>query len=167
MSGGDVMTRTLTAFTARAAIQIAEQIGLDEAEQRALRIAAMSHALGIFPKEDPYGEPTTWGLDPELDDVYLKLGRLFVAASPGLDETLHAVHYHHRPASQIQGAAEMMLARVLAVAEAYARLTMPGAEPQLTPVGAIALLRADDTLDQAIVSSLTAAVDLESAGRAA
>jgi hypothetical protein len=88
MSGGDAHARTLTGFTARAAIQIAEQLGLNEAEQRALRVAAISHALGIFPKEDPYAKATTWGLDEELDDAYLKLGRLFVAASPGLEETL-------------------------------------------------------------------------------
>lgn len=167
MSGGDTRTRTLAEFTARAAIQIAEQLQLGDAEQRALRVAAMSHALGIFPREDPYGEATTWGLDPELDDMYLKLGRLFVAASPGLDETLHAVHYHHRRASEIVGTPEMTLARVLATAEAYARLTMPGVEQQLTPAAAIEVLRQDDGLDQTIVAHLVAAVDIDAAGRAA
>jgi diguanylate cyclase (GGDEF)-like protein len=167
MSGGDAHARTLTGFTARAAIQIAEQLGLNEAEQRALRVAAISHALGIFPKEDPYAKATTWGLDEELDDAYLKLGRLFVAASPGLEETLHAVHFHHRPAAQIAGGEEMMLARVLAVAEAYARRTMPGAEPQLAPAAAIEALRRDDALDQALVAQLHAAIDIESTGRAA
>lgn len=167
MSGNDVVTRTLTGFTARAAIQIAEQLGLGDGEQRALRIAAMSHALGIFPKEDPHGELTTWGLDPDLDDIYLKLGRLFVAASPGLDETLHAVHYHHRAAAELQGTAEMALARVLGVAEAYARLTMPGAQPQLAPIAAIEVLQQRDDLDQALVAHLLAAIDGEAAGRAA
>jgi len=61
----------------------------------------------------------------------------------------------------------MMLARVLAVAEAYARLTMPGAEPQLPPLAAIDVLSGQGALDQTIVSSLTAAIDIESAGRAA
>jgi diguanylate cyclase (GGDEF)-like protein len=167
MSGDDAPTRTLTAFTARAAIQIAEQIGLGEAEQRSLRIAAMSHALAIFPVEDPYAEEQRWGLDDELDEIYLKLGRLFVAASPGLDETLHTVHYHHRPAGDLQDNTEMMLARVLAVAEAYARLTMPGADPQLSPADAFDTLRADPALDQSMVAALAGAIDVETAGRAA
>jgi diguanylate cyclase (GGDEF)-like protein len=167
MSGDDAPTRTLTAFTARAAIQIAEQLALGDAEQRTLRIAAMSHALAIFPVEDPYAEEQRWGLDDELDEIYLKLGRLFVAASPGHDETLHTVHYLHRPAGDLQDNAEMMLARVLAVAEAYARLTMPGADPQLSPADAFDTLRADPALDQSMVAALAGAIDVETAGRAA
>ena len=167
MSGDDAQTRTLTAFTARAAIQIAEQLGMGDAEQRTLRIAAMSHALAIFPPEDPYGEEQRWGLDDELDEIYLKLGRLFVAASPGLDETLHTVHYHHRPAGELHENSEMLLARVLAVAEAYARLTMPGAEPQLSPTDAFAALREDSALDPSMVAALAGAIDVETAGRAA
>lgn len=167
MSGGDAHLRTLTAFTARAAIQIAEQLHLDEAEQRSLRVAAVSHALSIFPKDDPYGEENGFGLDTSLDDIYLKLGRLFVAASPGLDETLHIVHLHHRASIELGEAGDTRLARVLAVAEAYARLTLPGAEPQLTPAQAIDTLAANPMLDQVIVATLSAALHAEAPTRAA
>ncbi len=156
--------RTLASFTAQASIQIAEQLSMEEADQRILRVAALSHALGIFPTEDPedWNVENPWGLDPELDATYLKLGRLFVVASPGLDQAVHAVHHHHRPLSALDPAADTRFTRILAVSEAYARRTMPGAEPQLSSREAIAVLRGDDTLDQTIVERLALAVRADS-----
>jgi len=172
MNGGNAEARTLTAFTVRAAVQIASQLGLDDAEQRALRVAAMSHALAIFPGDDPYGHEERWGLDPAMDGLYLKLGRLFVAASPGLDETLRAVERHHRPWDALDGSGESRMARVLAVAETYARLTMPrfteaDGDAALSPGEAVARMKDDVRLDRSVVEQLGRAVDVEAAPQAA
>lgn len=152
--------RTLASFTAQASIQIAEHMAMEEADQRILRVAALSHALGIFPEEDPedWNMENPWGLDPEMDATYLKLGRLFVVASPGLDQAVHAVHHHHRPIAALEGVADTRFTRILAVSEAYAQRTMPGAEPQLSPREAIGVLRGDAGLDQEIVERLALAV---------
>jgi diguanylate cyclase (GGDEF)-like protein len=155
--------RTLTAFILRAAVQIGEQLGMDETELRVLRVGAMSHALGIFPKDDPDEHPdNVWGLDERYDDIYLKLGRLFVASAPGLDDAVRAVDAHHHPLTALSGT-DARAARILAVAEAYARTTAPGADPQLTPPEAIARLRADAGLDQELVAALALATGAEPA----
>lgn len=145
--------RGLAAQTARFATLIAQQMGLPEADRRVLRLASLSHALGIAPDDDGPAEREG---DPAFDETYRRLGRLFVEASPGLEDAVRASQFHHLPAGDI-ATGDLLLARIMGTAEAYARATDAGVPER----EALAALRADDARDQRIVDELARALARE------
>lgn len=147
--------RALAARIARFAMLVAGQMDLAEGDRRVLRLAALTHALGIAPDS---AAPGVLGADPALDETHLRLGRLFVAASPGLGEAMRASQFHRVPAPDIAGG-EMLPARIIGVAEGYARALASGA----TEDGALASLRDASAYDQRVVEELARALAHERA----
>ena len=121
--------------TARAARAIGERLALDDSEQQLLRVAALAHSLGVLPSDDPRATQEQYGLDEGLDDLYLKIGRVFVAGSPGLIDAVRVIARHHRDAADLQDDETSRYARILAVAERYAELTL--GDQRTTPSSAL------------------------------
>lgn len=142
--------RALATQTARFASMIASQMGLPDGDRRVLRLAAMSHALAIAPDSAVLDD---FGADHALDETYLRLGQLFVAAAPGLEDAVRASQFHRVPASDL-APGEMLLARIMGAAEAYARAIASG----VSEGDAIASMRGDPSYDQRAVEELARAL---------
>ena len=98
--------------TARAAWAIGERLALDDSEQQLLRVAALAHSLGVLPSDDPRATQEQYGLDEGLDDLYLKIGRVFVAGSPGLIDAVRVLARHHSDAADLQDDETSRYARI-------------------------------------------------------
>ena len=151
--------------TARAAWAIGERMALDDSEQQLLRVAALAHSLGVLPSDDPRSTSQDFGLEEGLDEMYLKIGRVFVAGSPGLIDAVRVIARHHRQASTLADDDTSRYARILAVAERYADLTL--GEQRTTPSRAMEQLRDEDALDQGFVQMLEEGLNLPAIWRAA
>ncbi len=115
--------------SAQVATAIAEQLGLGDEERRALRIAAESHRLGLY--AEPFDASRWDELSSDERRRYLQaleMGRIFIRGTPIVGAVLDAAYYHHRDHRDVDADGEYanatpILARVLAVAEAFAGLT--------------------------------------------
>ncbi len=118
----DVLTHSLS---------IARALGLDSQTQRDLEVAALLHDVGKIGVPD-YILRKPGPLTAEQFEAvkqHPQMGVVIVAAVPGLEATLDAVHYHHErwdgggyPAG-LTGEAVPLSARIMAVADAYSALT--------------------------------------------
>jgi len=161
----DAHLQAFAGATARAAWAIGERLALDDSEQQLLRVAALAHALGVLPDDDPFAHARDYGLDPELDRLFLKIGRMFVAGSPGLLEAVRVLARHHQPASMLPDDDSARYARILAVAERFATLTIDGRA--VSPAAAIAQMQDDPSLDRVLVQMLEEGLSLPAVWRAA
>jgi response regulator RpfG family c-di-GMP phosphodiesterase len=156
---------TFAEATAQAAWLIGEHLSLEDAEQQVLRVAALSHAIGVVGDDDPRALPDRLGLDADLDPLYLKIGKVFVAASPGLNDAVRVIARHHRVVDPRDAEQTTRLARILAVSERYAELIT--SESPVHPAEAIARLKKDTTMDPELVQTLDDALNAPAVWRAA
>ena len=118
----DVMTYSL---------QIARELGLDEAAQETLATAALLHDVGKIGVPDfVLRKPS--GLNAEEIEIikhHPVMGAVIVAAVPGLEKTLDAVRHHHERWDGLGypgGLKELDIpfsARLMAVADAFSAMT--------------------------------------------
>jgi diguanylate cyclase (GGDEF)-like protein/PAS domain S-box-containing protein len=118
----DVMTYSL---------QIARVLGFSDSEQQIVAAAALLHDVGKIGVPDHIlrkpGKLTEE--DFEAVKMHPSIGAVIVAAVPGLEATVDAVRHHHErwdgggyPAGW-SGAATPLMARLMAVADAYSAMT--------------------------------------------
>ena len=112
-------------------LQIAAGLGLDEDARQTVAVAALLHDVGKV------GVPDAVLRKPgRLSDLELKaiqqhpvMGAAIVGAVPGFAETLDAVRHHHERwdgkgyPSGLRGAEIPLIARLMAVADAYSAMT--------------------------------------------
>jgi HD-GYP domain-containing protein (c-di-GMP phosphodiesterase class II) len=157
--------QVLATATAGAAWVIGERLALGDAEQQMLRVAALSHAIGVIPDDDPQGSRIDLGLDDEMASLYTQIGKVFIAGSPGLDDAVRVIARHHHAPDELGEAPHDTLARILAVSERYAELTT-GDQPMCGD-DAVEHMRDDDMLDQATVQALHEGLHAPAVWRAA
>jgi HD-GYP domain-containing protein (c-di-GMP phosphodiesterase class II) len=157
--------QVLATATAGAAWVIGERLALGDAEQQMLRVAALSHAIGVTPDDDPRGSRIDLGLDDEMASLYTQIGKVFIAGSPGLDDAVRVIARHHHAPDELGEAPHDTLARILAVSERYAELTT-GDQPMCGD-DAVEHMRDDDMLDQATVQALHEGLHAPAVWRAA
>lgn len=118
----DVMTYSLL---------IARELGLDEAAQHTVAVAALLHDVGKIGVPDAILRKPGALTESEFEAVrqHPQMGAIIVQAVPGLEATLDAVRYHHErwdgggyPLGQ-RGAEIPLQARLMAVADAYSAMT--------------------------------------------
>ena len=86
-------------------------------------------------------------------------------ATPGLIDAVRVIARHHRDAADLQDDETSRYARILAVAERYAELTL--GDQRTTPSSAIEALRREPALDQELVQMLEEGLNLPAIWRAA
>ena len=118
----DVMTYSL---------QIARALGFSDSDQQTIAAAALLHDLGKIGVPDHILRKPGKLTEEEFEAVKMhpSIGAVIVAAVPGLEETIDAVRYHHErwdgggyPEGK-SGAATPLMARLMAVADAYSAMT--------------------------------------------
>ena len=118
----DVMTYSL---------QIAREMGLDEAAQENLATAALLHDVGKIGVPDfVLRKPSSLTTEEiEIIKHHPVMGAVIVAAVPGLEETLDAVRHHHERwdgkgyPGGLEGLEIPFNARLMAVADAFSAMT--------------------------------------------
>ena len=113
-------------------LMIARDLGLDESRQQSVAVSALLHDVGKIGVPDAILRkpgPLT-GAEFELVKQHPEMGAVMVQAVPGLEETLDAVRHHHErwdgagyPAG-LKGEETPLIARLLAVADAFSAMTM-------------------------------------------
>jgi diguanylate cyclase (GGDEF)-like protein/PAS domain S-box-containing protein len=139
----DRYTRHHSEDVMRYSLQIARVLGMDEAALRTVAISALLHDVGKIGVPDAVLRKPGRLTDEEFEAVKLHpmMGVVIVAAVPGLEETLDAVHYHHERWDGggypfgLRGEETPLSARLMAVADAYSAMTTDrpyrkGMEPQ-------------------------------------
>ena len=138
----DVMTYSL---------QIAREIGLGEPQLQTVAVAALLHDVGKIGTPDAIlrkpGRLT--GEEFEAVKQHPQMGAILVGAVPGLEDTLDAVRHHHERwdgggyPSGLRGEETPLLARLMAVADAFSAMTTDRFYRQgMEPGKALALLEA-------------------------
>jgi diguanylate cyclase (GGDEF)-like protein/PAS domain S-box-containing protein len=148
-------------------LRIARELGLSEEETQTVARAALIHDVGNIGVSDAVLRKPGKLTDDEFQAVkrHAQMGAAIVAAFPALESTLDAVRHHHERwdgmgyPHGLAGEAIPLLARVLAVADAYSAITQDhpyrkgtpseeamrileaGAETQWDPACVAALLR--------------------------
>ncbi len=111
--------------------QIAQELGLDEKEQRRTLLAALLHDVGKIGVPDSIlrkpGKLT--GEEYEAIKQHPMMGSIIVGAMPGFEGTLDAIRHHHErwdglgyPFGLV-GAKIPQVARIMAVADAFSAMT--------------------------------------------
>lgn len=118
----DVLTHSL---------MIARELGLSQAEQHTMEVAALVHDLGKIGVPDAILRKPGRLTDEEFEAIkqHPELGAIIVSAVPGLEDTLDAVRHHHERwdgggyPSGLRGEETPLIARVMAVADAFSAIT--------------------------------------------
>ena len=127
----DRYTRRHSEDVMRYSIQIAQQMGLDDATQRLVEIAALVHDVGKIGVPDSILRKPGQLTDEEFAAVrqHPIMGAVIAEAVPGFEETLEAVRHHHERwdgkgyPSELAGENIPFLARLMAVADSYSAMT--------------------------------------------
>ena len=110
---------------------IARQLGIEEADQRTVAVAALLHDVGKIGVPDFILRKPAKLTEEEFLAVkqHPQMGAVMVASVAGLEETLDAVRHHHErwdgggyPAG-LAGEDTPLIARIMAVADAYSAMT--------------------------------------------
>ena len=112
-------------------ILIAQELGMDETLQQTIRVAALLHDVGKIGVPDAILRKPGTLTDDEFEAVkqHPMMGALIVGAVPGLEDTLDAVRHHHERWDGggypfgLRGAETPLMARLMAVADAYSAMT--------------------------------------------
>ena len=112
-------------------LQIAEKTGLDEDTRRTLAIAALLHDVGKIGVPDNILRKPGSLTEEEFTAIrqHPQMGANIVGAVPGFETILDAVRHHHERwdgggyPHGLCGAATPLLARILAVADAFSAMT--------------------------------------------
>ena len=118
----DVLTHSL---------QTARALGLDADARRTLEVAALLHDVGKIGVPDAVLRKPGRLTEEEFEAVkqHPAMGAAIAAAVPGLEKTLGAIRHHHERwdgggyPDGLAGAQIPLLARILAVADAYSAMT--------------------------------------------
>ena len=112
-------------------LQVAEALGLDEATRHTVAVAALLHDVGKIGVPDAIlrkpGALT--GAEFEAVRQHPMMGSVIVGAVPGMEGTLDAVRHHHERWDGggypfgLAGEAIPLLARLMAVADAFSAMT--------------------------------------------
>ena len=110
---------------------IAGELGLSQAEQRTLGVAALLHDVGKIGVPDAILRKPGKLSDAEFEAVkrHPQMGAIIVSAVPGLSDTLDAVRHHHERwdgqgyPDGLRAEGTPLLARVMAVADAFSAMT--------------------------------------------
>ncbi len=113
-------------------LQMAREIGLDAENSHTLAVAALLHDVGKIGVPDRILRKPGVLSDEEFGAVqqHPMMGAIIVGAVAGLEHTLDCVRHHHEQWDGrgypfgMQGEAIPLLARVMAVADAYSAMTM-------------------------------------------
>ena len=112
-------------------LQIAQELGLDEAIQHTVVVAALLHDVGKIGVPDSILRKPGQLTEAEYSAIkqHPVMGAVMVSAVPGLELTLDAVRYHHErwdgrgyPEGR-EGEETPLLARLMAVADAFSAMT--------------------------------------------
>jgi diguanylate cyclase (GGDEF)-like protein/PAS domain S-box-containing protein len=112
-------------------LQIAQALGLTEEAQNTVAVAALLHDVGKIAVPDAILRRPGKLTDAEFEAVKLHptMGAVIVKAVPGFEQTLDAVRHHHERwdgqgyPSGLQGEAIPLIARLMAVADAFSAMT--------------------------------------------
>ena len=118
----DVMAYSLT---------IARALGMDEATQRTVAVAALLHDVGKIGVPDAILRKPGKLTEEEFEAIkqHPQMGAIMVGAVPGLEETLDAVRHHHERWDGagypfgLAGDQTPLIARLMAVADAFSAMT--------------------------------------------
>ena len=113
-------------------LEIAREMGMDEATQQVVATAALLHDVGKIGVPDAILRKPGNLTEAEYDAVkqHPQMGAVIVSAVPGFEDTLDAIRHHHeRWDGQgypfgLAGEAIPFLARLMAVADAYSAMTL-------------------------------------------
>ena len=128
----DRYTRRHSEDVLRHALQTGRALGLDEATLRTLQAAALLHDVGKIGVPDRILRKPGKLTDEEFEAIrhHPMMGAVIVGAVAGLEDTLDAVRHHHErwdgrgyPFGLV-GAETPLLARIMAVADAFSAMTM-------------------------------------------
>ena len=112
-------------------VLIAQKLGIEEQEQNTVAVAALLHDVGKIGVPDAILRKPAKLTDEEFLAVkqHPQMGAIMVASVTGLENTLDAVRYHHErwdgggyPAG-LSGEETPLIARIMAVADAYSAMT--------------------------------------------
>ncbi len=112
-------------------LQIAQSLGLDEAAQQTIAVAALLHDVGkIGVPDDVLRKPgRLTSAEFEAIQQHPDMGANIVGAVPGFEEALGAIRHHHERwdgggyPSGLRGGDIPQTARLMAVADAYSAMT--------------------------------------------
>ena len=112
-------------------LQIAQELGLSSAVQETVQVTALLHDVGKIGVPDAILRKPGQLSDAEFQCIqqHPLMGAVIVGAVPGFEETLDAVRHHHERWDGkgypfgLQGTEIPLLARLMAVADAYSAMT--------------------------------------------
>jgi len=168
----DRYTRRHSEDVMRYSLQIARQLGLDEARRQHILTAALLHDVGKIGVPDHILRKPGRLSDEEYRAVrqHPLMGSVIVGAVPGFEETLEAIRHHHErwdgqgyPLG-LRGEETPLSARLLAVADAFSAMTTDRPYRKgLNPTQALDILQAGagTQWDPACVQALTRAFSAE------
>lgn len=127
----DRYTRRHSEDVLRYSLQIAQELGLGDAVQEAVQVAALLHDVGKIGVPDAILRKPGQLSDEDFKAIqqHPLMGAIIVAAVPGFEETLDAVRHHHERWDGggypfgLQGTEIPLMARLMAVADAYSAMT--------------------------------------------
>ena len=128
----DRYTRRHSEDVLRHALAIARALGLDSRTQRTVQAAALLHDVGKIGVPDRILRKPGPLTEEEFEAVrqHPAMGAAIVGATPGFEETLDAIRHHHESwdgrgyPGGLAGEETPLLARIMAVADAYSAMTM-------------------------------------------
>jgi len=111
--------------------QIAQELGLDEKEQRRTLLAALLHDVGKIGVPDPILRKPGKLTDEEFEAIkqHPMMGSIIIGAVPGFEGALDAVRHHHERWDGLgypfglRGEETPLTARIMAVADAFSAMT--------------------------------------------
>ena len=132
-------------------LQIAQEIGLDEATQQTVAVAALLHDVGKIGVPDEILRKPGRLTAAEFDAIrqHPEMGARIVGAVSGFEETLGAILHHHERwdgggyPGRLEGEETPLIAWLMAVADAYSAMTTD--RPYQRGMGAAAARRLLDT----------------------
>jgi len=131
MDNKDRYTRRHSEDVMRHALQIGREMGLDEAMQRTLQVAALLHDVGKIGVPDRILRKPGKLTDEEFGEIqhHPMMGAVIVGAVAGFEDMLDAVRHHHERWDGrgypfgLAGEETPLLARIMAVADAFSAMT--------------------------------------------
>jgi HD-GYP domain-containing protein (c-di-GMP phosphodiesterase class II) len=139
----DRYTRRHSEDVLEGSLRIAREMGLSEDEQQTIATAALIHDVGKIGVPDAVLRKPGRLTPQEFQTIkrHPQIGAAIISAVPGLEDTRDVVLYHHERwdgqgyPSGLAGEATPLLARVMAVADAFSAMTMDrpyrrGASPE-------------------------------------